>query len=74
MLTIEQLSKELKIHQESFDKIKYQLSLLYKDYSNKKVIVNLFEYWVLSFRLIYCAYGIKGLKAFFRSKRTFKAD
>jgi len=70
MRDVLKLSKELKIHQESFDKIKYQLSLLYKDYSNKKVIVNLFEYWVLSFRLIYCAYGIKGLKAFFRSKQT----
>ena len=66
MKEVLKLSKELEIHHKSYHKVRYKLKFLYKHYSNEKVIVDLFEYWILSLNLIYCSYGADGLKRYLR--------
>lgn len=62
-----ELLKELKIHNKAFSKVHFQLISIFKNFSNQKTIIILFEYWALTFRLIYCAYGLDGLKAYIKS-------
>ena len=61
--------KEIEIHQKSYHKVKSRIRFLYKNYENEKIIVDLFEYWIFSLRLIYCSYGSNGLRGYFRSKQ-----
>ena len=63
-----ELIEELKTHNKVYNKVNSQLNALFENYSNKGAIITLFEYWVLTFRLVYCAYGANGLRAYLNSK------
>ncbi len=57
------------LHKKSFHSIKEELNLCFNNYTNKKTIIDLLEFWIYSIRALHITYGLESVKMYLRGKQ-----